>query len=476
MQSGLNIGIGAWIDAQHGQGGRPAFPATAIPFRLSHLGTLTAPEDLARAVELSILANRLGDDSWLHDSGGVPVYLWERHREVVGGMETAISTLSQTQRAALTSADAVLFGPDGFTISDRYALYNETRQIYQDMVIAGGAPAEVQVAYQNWVTIGHKTVIEEALAIKMSLECGTSRVAAASDVTRIEVALDTLGGDVPFAPTLFTPISATSSDHWTEAEVDFQALEDAIPPEVPRDDWTRFRARKNGTVRFRFVAVDLLRGWFSPAVYAADDWRTRDVVADGQGRNGQLPAYYSRLYMAQVLDVKHDNVRPSAPPAKPGLVTALRPQTLTTAAIVRPAAAAAPAPRPRPVLAAVRPSALLAVPRSVVDAPRATRGVTTVRPTHTAKATTPVKPVIAAQHISRLDAMPHTKIGNTLGRISKIQNLTAISAVSKLNFALAQLAAPVTTPPPQESTTYLVAFGRTNLPACPNPNPYYQWP
>ncbi len=476
MQRGLNIGIGSWIDAQQQGEGRPAFPAIAIPFVLRHLSDLTTPEDLVRAAELSLIANRMGDGGWAHGTGGVPEYLWQRHQDTIGDMVSALSTLSTTERDALARADAVLFKPDGFTISDRYAMYNETRIIYQDLVIQGAAAPEVQLAYQNWVTLGHKVAVEEALAIKTSLSRGTSRLQTAADITRIEMALENLGGDVPFAPTLFSPVSAVSTDHWTEAEVDFQALEDAIRPEVPRTEWARFRGHKSGKVRFKFIAVDLYRPWFSTAVYQADDWRMSgsDVVANGTGEAGRLPSYYARLYMAQVLDVKSASTRPK-PSTKPPVLSAPLSSAILRPSVVklRPQLSA---PRPNPVRVAVRPTAVM---RGAPAAPPKPRGVTKRRPVSVVSAAVRPTPVIAAHRLTALQTKPHLSIG-TAGRLSVIQKLTAVSAVSKLNFVQTQLAAAaISAPRPEEipdRTTYLVGFGRANLPACPNPNPNYQWP
>jgi len=484
MQQGLSIGLGAWIDRQHGQGGRPALPAAPIPFRLSHFGELSDPEDLVRAIELSLLANRL-EHGWQQGAGGVPVYLWDRHRQVIGTMESAVSTLSQAQREALAAADAVLYGPDGFSISDRYAMYDETRRIHEDLVLAGAAPADVQIAFGNWVSLGHKQEVEMALATKTTLERGTSRLIAASDVTRIDVALDSLGGDTPFVPTLFTPLSAVSPDFWTEAEVDFQALEDAIPPEIPRTAWARFRARKSGSVRFRFVAVDLQRGWFSPEIYAADDWRTATPVADGQGGqddSGSLPSYYARLYLAQVLDLNSGAVPVASPPAKPtvGFIQ------LPPAVLSNRLQAATVSARVKPVFATVKPS--LAKARIRPDGRHAgaaagkSRGVSLARPTSLKAATVSavaLQHVVAGQRVSRLELKPHIRLG-VHGRMSKIQSLTASLAISKLTYAQAHLT--VSTPaappaaPPAARPAYLVGFGRANLPACPNPNPNYQWP
>lgn len=89
-----------------------------------------------------------------------------------------------------------------------------------------------------------------------------------------------------------------------------------------------------------------------------------------------------------------------------------------------------------------------------------------------------VKPVNTLK-FSRLNRIPHIKTG-LQGRISMVQKITAATAASKLRFTQAALAqqatATQTQPSPTDHPTYLVGFGRTNLPACPNSNPNYQWP
>ena len=466
MQTGLNIGIGSWIDRQQQGQGLPAFPATAIPFKLEHLSDLSKPEDLVRAVELSLLANRIDGNGWMYAGDTLPAYLWDRHRDNIADMETALSTLSPAEQEALTRADAILFEQDGFTISGRFAMYNETRRIHEDLVLQGASVKDVQLAYQNWITIGHKAEVEEALAIKTSLSRGTSRLIAASDVTRIDVALESLGSDVAFAPTFFSPISAVSTDHWTEAEVDLQALEESIRPEVSHTAWRRFRGKKNGKVRFRFVVVELHRPWFSTTLYEKDDWRLADdhdgLVADGIGQQGRLPAFYSRIYMAQVQDITYEKPRPR--PEIP-IITAVKPnlmQGTQVPALISP-------PSSNIMLRRAKRAGTISTKRRGVVATR--RAFANELERH--------RPNLPARRPSRLESAPHIKIG-TAGHVSIIQKLTTASAINKLSFAQAVLAGPtlsmVRPDPTQDRTTYLVAFGRTNMPACPNPNPNYQWP
>lgn len=463
MQPGLNIGIGSWIDAQYsGADTWPTLPPAAIPFELRHLSVLEAAQDLTRVAELALLANRQSGSSGVNGTDDVPNYLWEVHQENIHNMITAVSVLTRAQREELARANEILYKGDGLTISDRYALYNETRRIYEDLVVQSASAAEVQLAYTNWVTLGHKALIEEAIATKLMLTRTISRLAAANDMANIEHALMATGGDVPYAPTLFTPISAVSPEYWTEAEVDFQALEDAIKPQISRTSWQQFRANKTGRVHFRFVSVDLIRPWFTVSVYEADDWRLASgpdaVVATGNGEAGTLPSYHSRLYMAQILDIRQVTASPTSPIL----------------------------PRPNlPVVPLGPPSSNLPDPLGPPPSqPTLTRPSSNAIGAAAAKAESggavslPVRPVIDTHRLSTIEATPHLTVG-TVGRTATIQKLDIMSATNRIEFVQAQVAASASSEvstPSMDGTSYLVGFGRTNLPKCPNPNPKYKWP
>jgi len=457
MQSGLNIGIGSWISRQYDATSEPALPPTAIPFELNHLSDLETPEDLARATELSLLANRQVAGSGPYETSGPPRYLWEVHQGIIREMITAVSSLTSEQRQELARANEVLYKPDGYTISDRYALYQETRQIHQDLVAQGASAEEVQATYQDWVALGHKSLIENAIATKVALTERTSRLLAQDDISKIDHALMAMGGDVPYAPTLFTPLSAVSTEHWTEAEVDFQALEESIKPGVPRTSWRQFRGTAEGRVRFRFIAVDLIRSWFTPAIYAADDWKmsSGDMVAGGNGLDGALPSYLSRIYMAQILEVRREP-KPTPRPQKPPRFAV------------------------EPIPAKLRLDTRLVAKKRASLGSMQSRQLKSKNPTRSSARLRPaiVRPRPATHRLSRLEAKPHIKMGK-IGRIARIQKLTAIVARNRVNFVEAQLAQPAAAPQPKPSSepnTYLVGFGRTALPRCPNPNPNYQWP
>ena len=471
MHRGLNIGIGSWIDAQNGSEALPALPINAIPFRLSHLSDLETPEDLARATELSLLCNRQGEPGGTYSQDGVPRYLWEVHDQNIRGMVTAVAPLTTEQRRELDRANGVLYKEDGFTLSDEYVLFQETRQAYQQLVAQGATPDAVQTAYEAWVISGNKELVEEAIATKLSLTRASSRLLAQGDLGKIEFALMTLGGDVPNAPTLFTPISAVSTDYWTEAEVDFQALEDAIRPGVPSAAWKEFRSNKIGNVQFRFVSVELVRSWFTAGVYAADDWKLANdgMVASGNGREGTLPFYFSRLHLAQVLEVRS---RPRPQTTVPLVRPALAPTILSSSLMKR---SLGQRPDTRTIASrAIAKSA--SAPRGAVRAQKVGRPASTDPRTTVARVSSPAgRP--ASLGVSHVALKPHLAIGG-LGRIARIQKLSPVLAANRLTFVQTVLVAPPVgpVPPPSEPSTFIVGFGRTYLPRSPDPNPNYQWP
>lgn len=481
MQQGLSIGIGSWIDSRHGNGGNPAFPVDAIPFKLKHMSSLHTSEDFIRAAELSLLANRVDDNGWTYGNSGIPEYLWSRYRQTLGNMETAISSLTQAERDRLAEANEILFEANGFNMSDRYAMYEETHRIYEDLVTSRGDADDIQKAYEKWVVFGHRDAIDNALAVRMNLlERESTRLIAANDISQIDVSLDSIGSDVPFLPTLFTPLSASSTEYWNDAEVDFQALEDTIRPEVSRNTWHQFRAKKSGKVHFRFIAVDLIRPWFSAMIFTKDDWRLADnqesIVADGLGGKGQLPTFYSKLYMAQIIEVENT---PSAPPVhwwKPKDIVVLGNGVLGTSMLLQSRSmAAVTATQSLPVRITLQPSVMAA--RSMLVSTSARRGVIPRRSVLSTNLTRMTRPMAMPLRVTPVNTKLYSVIGE-VGRSSKVRKLTATLAASKLEYVKALLYETKINQEPastNEQTTYLVGFGRTNIPACPNPNPNYQW-
>jgi len=466
MQQGLHFGIAAWIHERDGSDGAVAFPTVPMAFSLRHFSHLESPRDLTLATEFALLANRGGQHAWRFDAGGSPPRLWELLPAIYADMQFALVPLTDEQRAELARADSVLFEDDGITVSTRYALYLEARELYQRLVRENADAAEVAAALSDWEVQGHKAAVEEALAVKTSLQRTSSRVNVQESRSRVEMALSSLGTSVPIAPTYFSPLSAESTDLWTEAEVDFDALEAALPGNLPATQWHRYRSRREGSVRFRFASVRILRPWLNQGIFDADDWRLPGApLSAGDGLQGRLPALYSRLYLAQLIDVR---VRPKPKPApKPKLnvlATRLKPLTLSSRVRVR----SAP-PRVRTTVATAR-------AMNPAGPPGVRRGaaLTTAR-AQRVKVTATARPAPLLKGGSALLLKPHLRLQQA-GRLSLIQQLTGTQATQRLELAKAVLNKRPTAAPAQPAATYFVAMGRSPVPACPNPNPNYQWP
>ena len=446
MHQGLNIGLGAWIAQQAGLKTLPVLPKVAIPFYPQHLGTITTTEEKLRAEELAHLANRMVGIGCEYGSDALPQQLWDVHKALWSRLDIAVSTLNSAERTALAAADSVLLAEDG-TPSQRYQLYLEYRRLHEDLVLQAADPAAVNFAFSEWLTFGHKHAVEEALATKTRLSRNTSAITAQHDIQQIEMALMAGGGETPFVPTFFSPLSASATEHWMEAEVDFQALEDTLPPEAPWGLWRQFRANKTGSVRLKYIVLDLLRPWLNTDLYAARDWRLpqgeTEIVADGNGRAGQLPAYLSKIYLAQVLEV-----RPQVAPVPTYLVFQPLPvvvHTATFAGVVKPR--------------------LNAMSRALSTVTAAPLAVSSIRPATLSKS-----------------AWVKVKLGEGVltqgvtGKLARINKLNAVAAIGRLHLAeqlLNPQFVPLPTPPP--ASTYIVGFGRTHLPYCPNPNSQFQW-
>lgn len=468
MQRGLNIGIGSWIDAQYEKKTLPAFPSSGIPFELKHFHMLKEPEDLIKSIELSLYANRVGGFGSHYDEIISSSLLWNHHKNIIYSMVHAASTLNISEKKLLEEANRILFDQDGISPSDIYQVYEETRRNYEDLVFQNADASDIQDAYDSWIIFGHREEIEEARATKLQLTRASSNIFAQNDVSKIDMALNNLGGDIEYAPTYFSPLSALSTKHWLEAEVDFQALEKSIKPNVSQVEWKQFCANKVGRVRFKYISIDLSRPWFNEAIYEADDWHLPkndlELVASGNGKSGKMPWFFSRIYMAKILDIHQETVQVEKPPLMKPDITFPKPSS------------------PFPTMIG-RTHPLSLFNRSVISEVlphrkplrRRLSATKTLLISNTALAMSESKKSVLLQPVFR---KPVVMFGH-IGSLAKIKKVDTITVQNKLTFTLGKLASlpshSENSVPEEDPTTYIVGFGRKNLPHCPDPNPNYQW-
>jgi len=442
--------------------------------RLARLEGAESPEDMARIAEFSRMVNfvaRHGQAA--RPGGGVP--LWEVHADILRRMDFAARAWTEAENQAFLDARATLYGDEGMT--PLYHLYKEFRAAHQEL-LAAGAPADaLREAMVAWELEGGKSEIEAALAtIERLLGRSTlSRVQAEREALMI-LPVDPSGAD--YAMTGFSPISVLDNSGWVSASAGIADLDGAVAraPQDRTGAWRAWRQGKTGSISFRFAILLIDRDWFSPALYAADDWTLpgEAVVADGQGGGGALPAYPLRVYL--VRDVRHKPgqakppapVRPQRRPAKPPhillpdrAIEVARPLVLNRAAAVAAHTRRTPLSVAQPKgLSAAKPAALSA--RTTTTARRATRPAVASQ--------FPATQLPAASRVT-LTAQPVAQLRP--GTIERVSNLTVRRRLAVARQVVARV--PPAGPPPPEPTLWAVGFGCEALPEAPNPHPGYGW-
>ena len=162
---------------------------------------------------------------------------------------------------------------------------------YQDLQDGGGSPAEVAQAMANWMVLGFKQAVEDALEVITRLSSRSSRNLAQNERASLEPVRLPVRGELSFAPTYFAPISALARETWMEAKVPFEDLDHMVGNDPTSGKWKAYLANRVGEVVFNFIVLRCLRPWYTPALYRADDWRfsgRETLVSKGNGREGLL--------------------------------------------------------------------------------------------------------------------------------------------------------------------------------------------
>jgi hypothetical protein len=467
MQDGLHIGLAAWINQQQNTGAFAAYPALPIATELVDLEGIRNVGDLAKAAEFARLVNFVPRQGQAADIFSDSAVLWRVHREILAKMEHATEALTNAEQAMYQDARNVLFTIDdsGLPIpSPNYLLYLEMQRAYEDLISSSGNPGEIAQAMTNWIVLGNKQAIEQAIQIINRLEDRSSRSHAESEKLSLNVDPPGVGlrffGDMGFAPTYFMPISATNRQTWMEAKVSFADLDLAVGNGPLNGKWKAYLANREGEVLFDYVVLACIRPWFTHTLYEADDWRiTSDntPVSKGNGLEGLLPAFVEAVYLVAVKNV---TTRPKPPPP--------------------------PRPQPRPIMIGITnvvnttplqpissskspgdSEARLGVVKRAGNASKAIRTVST--PTNS--------PSPQPVRILTTTVLPANYTALNLGQVRRV---TAIDLSQRYLVAQAYLTGvaqpdPIPTEGTEPTTIYVAGFGCKKVPFSPNPNVNYQW-
>lgn len=458
MDSGIHIGLAAWLHHRCDGQGFPAWPGAPVPLRLARLERAASPDDMARLAEFARLVNfvaRPGAAARPFD----PVPLWRVHSDLLGRMEFARRAWTEAENAAFAAARAVLYGADGKTAL--YRLYLECRAAYQDLLASGADPEALRHAAVAWELEGGRIEIEAALATIERLAARSSLSAATAERDALYLLpVDPAGAS--YAMTGYAPISVLDDAGWISASVGLADIDGAVAlaPQRETASWTGWRRGRTGTLAFRYAILQIDRDWFSPQIYRADDWRLpgTDRASDGAG-GGTLPAYPARLYAVRDVALHPDPPRPpSQSPAlsvsaghvlRAGLRTGLPSAVGPIAAL----SAAPPKSLPR------------RMPDTVILAQPVLPAKLRPAPAPATVATMPVtgRLTLSADAVRRLDP-------------GIIQSVTHLTVARRLAVAR-DLVAPVPPagPAPRDPTLWAVGFGCESLPKAPNPHAGYGW-
>ena len=156
---------------------------------------------------------------------------------------------------------------------------------YQDLQGGGGSPTEIAQALANWMVIGFKEAVEDALEVIMRLFSRSSRNLAQNERASLEPdACYSGGSDVCADYTLPQSQRLHARHGWRRGSIPAD-LDCSVGSNPVSSKWKAYLANRNGDVWFNYIALHCLRPWFTPSLYGADDWKlsSQDGVVSKDG-------------------------------------------------------------------------------------------------------------------------------------------------------------------------------------------------
>ncbi|WP_405810433.1 hypothetical protein OG729_37015 [Streptomyces sp. NBC_00210] len=485
IPDGLHVAVAAWIDAKRTYSGFlsvPTGPLAVTPGELEPVVTgVTTADELALAAEFAFLTNFVPRKGTPADPFGPRPTLWTVHRETLAEMRFAAQTLSAAEARELEQARAVLYTQDEdgrAAPSAQFLAYQEMRAVVDQLEDRHSLPDVLQLAYADWLVLGHKLEVEAALAVLDRLARRSSRTDAALERAGLEDTLLSRSADLAFAPTYFAPLSATQEPTWTRVRVSYADLRAAVPGDAAAHARAFLSSTAEGYCEFGYAVLDVLRAWFSYRLYLADDWRMPEgqSVSTGSGTEGRIPAYPQSVYLARVLELSTPlGPAPAASATStPGVGTVIgRPLRLRGVGGVLP--------RPVPVGGFGARGGVVGIPaitaRAAAALPAQTATTAGQLPAQTLTPAGPfpqptTRPLGPPLSSPRLPFQP----ADWRARLDRLQLRLRDRVGPDLRIPPASSEGPVLEPAPAcASPALVVGFGCALLPPAPHPNETYVW-
>ena len=459
------MGIAAWIKELRTVDHFLSCPAVPRAIDLVDLENIQNKQDVNKVADFSNMANFVPVLGEVVDQSKI---LWREHRDILSDMKFASEPWNQAERLEYSVAMDILYtlDPSGHrSPSSKRIMYNEMKVSYEDIKTSGASEMEIRQAWSDWIALGYKLEIENALQTINKLTSRTS-------VVQVQEESDSLAEpdgmalyhqvNGQFAPVYFTPISAVARETWMEAEVSFGDLSIATSNSPYKEQWNVYGSTKSGRVSFEYVVLDCIRPWFTQSLYASDDWKLgkdNERVSTGNGKNGAIPAYVNSVYLASIKNV--------------AIVPTTRPPT-NNGDRVRGRGRSFPVGHTRVLSTIVQSSRnALGVHRTKVLGTPITSVLKNPSSFRSARQTPTVQ--------TRILATPSLSDRFTImNRGGQLRRLTASDLDARYHLAQQILRQPNqprsnvsadSTPAP----AYIVGFGCKKIPYAPNPNPNYNW-
>ncbi|MEZ5861475.1 MAG: hypothetical protein R3D28_21260 [Geminicoccaceae bacterium] len=148
METGLHIGLAAWLHDHCDRAGFPAWPAAPVGLSLASLERAENAADMAAVAEFARLVNFVAHRGQPARPFDAAAPLWRVHAALLSRMGFAERAWTEAENASFLAARATLYLPGG-GMTSLYRLYQECRAAHRDLARLPG-PMRQRCARRAW--------------------------------------------------------------------------------------------------------------------------------------------------------------------------------------------------------------------------------------------------------------------------------------------------------------------------------------
>lgn len=321
-----------------------SFPLAPISFEPEDLDFFKDSEDDPTGkIALNNLAQFSRDVNLIPDGTIFPpveeLYLWDVYDDILTHGVTALDQLSEQERQSLQVVVETLYveTQNGVrTLSEKYSKYNEFRDAditlreqfnTEKIEVEASEVAEEHTKWENkrlpewrarvkalkgkWSSEGFRVEIEDALRREAALMAQTPLATWDNWASMFDKDLDvrrTIGAQLPFVVTSFSPSNATRDGSWIEFTMSGAAARklilDAPEPLRLKLEGQALALAELDSLTFEYSTAKIERFWFAPQIFKSRFFKYSKVISAGeQGGSGICEAYIAGVVFAKNIQV-----------------------------------------------------------------------------------------------------------------------------------------------------------------------------